>query len=411
MSKHILVLARGESRNYRLANGKPVFCDLDARVSVFTDKKNKDILLELDDIHAGHIVRWRRHQAILELAKEIHRVNPLCAVAAFSEEDVELAASIRREIGISGTDSDTAKKFRDKVYMKEMLAGAKTFRNPHFKGVFTKRDTEEFLDKYGKVVLKPRDSQGSKGVAIIENNEQIEEWFADDPPLHEFQLEEFVDGVLYHINSLVQGERAVFHSVAPYIPEMGNIDYYEGRPFVSVIETEPKVCETLEAVANEVITLLGLQKGVTHLEVFLNNKGEIVFCEVAARAGGGGIVAMIEEASGVNLNRELLKIELDEGWTDSLVPIGEERRSCGLIGIRNHRFGSVTSIPSLAEFKNTWIHRSEINSRIGMTALPASHCTDFSAFFIVSGKSYQETLDRILSINMHFNEHFKVESL
>ncbi len=410
MSDHILILVRGEKRNYYLSNGKAVFSDLKAAVTVFTDEKNKDNFKDLDQNEKIHVVRMRRHSEILNLALKIHRELPITAVAAFSEEDVELASNIRESLGIPGTNQDTARKFRDKVYMKHCLQNTKTFRIPRFKEKFNIADAKDFLKRYGKIVVKPRSSQGSKGVAILFTENQIDKWFAKEECQEEFQLEEYVSGVLYHINSLVQGGESVFHSLAPYIPEMGNIDFNEGSPFVSVIETDSKIIDKLESVADEVIQKLSLNKGVIHLEVFLNSADEVIFCEVAARSGGGGIVAMIEESTGVNLNRELLTIELDRPWSQDNVASSQDKKSCGLIGIRNNLFGTVKSLPDPKSLNHEWIHRHEISISVGETALPASHCTDFSAFFIVSGSTYKETFNRIMNIHNSFKNELKVDS-
>src|SRR5205823_3360212 len=58
-----------------------------------------------------------------------------------------------------------------------------------------------------------------------------------------------------------------------------------------------------------VVAALGIISAVTHLEVFHEPDGDLVFCEIAGRPGGGGVDRLVEQAYGVNLVGAALRLE------------------------------------------------------------------------------------------------------
>src|SRR5690625_7295779 len=51
----------------------------------------------------------------------------------------------------------------------------------------------------------------------------------------------------------------------------------------------------------DILRIFNLRNGVTHLELFKTKDNELVFCEIAARAGGAGVVPSIDISYSVNL--------------------------------------------------------------------------------------------------------------
>jgi hypothetical protein len=67
----------------------------------------------------------------------------------------------------------------------------------------------------------------------------------------------------------------------------------------------------LDSINREVISTLGLVRGVTHTE-FIKSRadGRFYFLEIAARVGGANIAETVEAATGLNLWAEWAKIEM-----------------------------------------------------------------------------------------------------
>ena len=69
--------------------------------------------------------------------------------------------------------------------------------------------------------------------------------------------------------------------------------------------------EALDSLNREVVSSLGLVRGVTHTEFIRSRKdGRFYFLETAARVGGANIAETVEAATGVNLWAEWARIEM-----------------------------------------------------------------------------------------------------
>jgi len=79
--------------------------------------------------------------------------------------------------------------------------------------------------------------------------------------------------------------------------------------------------KSLLKINREVITALGLVRGVTHAEFLrAHEDGKIYFIEVAARVGGAYISNEIEAATGINLWREWARLEIGSGKKPYALP-------------------------------------------------------------------------------------------
>jgi biotin carboxylase len=82
----------------------------------------------------------------------------------------------------------------------------------------------------------------------------------------------------------------------------------------------------LRQINRDLITALGLVRGVAHAEfIKAHSDGHFYFLECAARVGGAYINEMVEAATGVNLWREWARIEIEgEHGRYQLPPVREE---------------------------------------------------------------------------------------
>src|SRR5258706_3176081 len=85
-----------------------------------------------------------------------------------------------------------------------------------------------------------------------------------------------------------------------------------GGVFISRTLT-PESAETvaLKTLNEQVVSGLGMWRGVTHAEyIKANADGRIYFLEIAARVGGAHISDLVEAATGINLWAEWARIEI-----------------------------------------------------------------------------------------------------
>jgi hypothetical protein len=367
---------------------------------VFSDKL-RGKLPERPDCRVEYL-QYLDDASITELVLRIAATEGVASIATLDEQLVELAADLRARLALPGMQPEVARRFRNKVVMKRLLRDA-GLRTPEFVAdCADAAAVRALLARHGRIVVKPHDGMGSKGVSVIGDAAALEACLAGLRKPETYEAEEFIDGVLYHTNSVIAAGRVLYTGVAPYQEGMANIDYTAGTPFVTFMETSGERCERLRAFSAEVVRALGIENGVTHLEAFVRRDGEIVFCEVGARPGGGGIVYMVDLQDGVNL--ALAALLGDAGAVDqALAGTGYRDGRIGLIGLRNSGMGVVQLAPTAAALTRDWIHHSEIHVTDGVFRAPSAHCTDFTALFVLNADDPAQFAGRIKDIETSFS--------
>ena len=116
------------------------------------------------------------------------------------------------------------------------------------------------------------------------------------------------------MDSVVSESEVVFANVSKYGKPPMNVAQGGG---VFTTFTAPRGSDEdgrLRAINRELITALGLVRGVAHAEfIQAYDDGHFYFLECAARVGGAYINEMVEAATGINLWREWARIEIAGG--------------------------------------------------------------------------------------------------
>ena len=384
----LLLLARGEGKSYQDLAGRLILEDMPFDVVVFVNKAKRNYFTTNNPRIRIEEVRWSDPASIRERARELHQQTPFDAVGTLEEMMIDFAAELRDELGIPGMGAEEVRRFRDKTEMKRRLADSGILL-PRFCLCTDRNDVLRLLLDYEKIILKPIDGQGAREVACIQSMEELESWYGSCEQPELFQAEQFVDGVLYHVNALVCDGKIRLTASAPYLPGMANIDFSSGAPFVSVILTDGEIKRRLEQTSNQVIAGLGLRNGITHLECFVTPNDEIVFCEIAIRPGGGGIVWMIEAQYGVNYAAATLMLEMGMGET-LRIPAASDANVVGLMGFRSKDSGFVARMPSAETFSDEWIHLFRPVAEQGSFVAKAAHCTDYLGLIIFESTDRDE---------------------
>jgi hypothetical protein len=238
--------------------------------------------------------------AVLDAARAAARRHRPRAILSLAEIDVERAAQLRSEFNLPGLDTISAAAYRDKILMKK-YAQAAGIRVPDFASVTSAGEIAGFMASHpGRVVVKPRGGSGSSGVYVLETPDEA--WNLDDVVATEpYQVEEFVDGVLHHVDAFrVLG--APIAAVASHYTGQGCLEHWTDAPFGSrTLGHNDPASERLVAETWRLVDALPSPQTVcVHAEFFVTGSGEIVLCEVAARVGGGPIPRMLREVLGVD---------------------------------------------------------------------------------------------------------------
>ena len=258
---------------------------------------------------------------MLDLSKtdEVNRVVSFLArtrvidfIVALDDYDVWTAANLREHLRIPGMGETTVRYFRDKLAMR-LRARENNIPVPDFIHVLNYNKVSEFIDRVPLPwMLKPRAEASTIGIAKINT---IDDFWSRVDTLGDRQsfylLERFIPGEVYHVDSLVVDREIVFAEAHLYGKPPLNV-YHEGGIFTT--RTIPRASEDeiiLKELNCQILSALGLVRGVTHTEFIKGHDGNFYFLETAARVGGANIAEMVEAATGINLWREWAKIELN----------------------------------------------------------------------------------------------------
>lgn len=320
-------------------------------------------------------------------------------IVAVHEKVILLAAELREELGLAGLDTRTALLFRDKVRMKQAVVAAGAARVPSHARLRGPEDLRSVDWSSGRKVVKSCLGAGSQDVYVVDSLRDAEVLVGDlDLAAHPFEIEEFIEGKMYHCDAVVQDGEVVFAAVSEYLSKPG--DYTPGGMGGSVLlhPAEDLAVRTGELNAR-VLRALGLRDGVTHLEVFHTPEDDLVFCEVAARPAGGGIDRIIERSYGINILEASLRLQAGlELTADAAAQPGPE--TWAVIGF----YPGPSENPGVPEerFEELGIAEHVRSGRSGDGAGGVRHCTDYQDKYVLRGSSRSDLDVRVAAIRRQY---------
>jgi len=222
-------------------------------------------------------------------------------VIALSEYDLLTAARVREALGVPGPTVDQVLPYRDKAAMKAAVA-AHGLRTPRFRAVSSALE----VPWSGPTILKPLSGVSSEGVSSHPTVDvALEAVRRKGVDVDAYEVEEFVEGPIIHVDGLVADGVPLTAVVSRYVGTC--LGFAEGDPLGSVqIDPDPEVV----AWAARCLAAVGITTGAFHLEAVESPEGP-VFLEVGARFGGAGVVDTFELATGVHLPSAHLRLLLE----------------------------------------------------------------------------------------------------
>ena len=389
-------------------DGHSIIDDIGDDLHVLTDRPSMQLFRTLfsGTIQGAPMRDFADADRTYDNIAEEHARKPFTGVGLIDEATMELAADLRARLGLPGIDPETANRFRDKTRMKELL-GAAGLRVPAYLHRVEAEAVRAMLAEHGKLVIKERKGFGSRGVTFVETMQDFESWIARQKRPEAYEVEEFISGPLYNVNAVVLDGRIAFLAVVFNRPGMADVDFSRGAPFVSHILPDGVLQDRFHAYAQQVRATLGLRNGIMHLECFLTPKDEIVFCEVAARPGGGGVMRLIEAQFGLNMARASLQIEMGLR-EDVLADVRRRPQIASFIGFRLASGGFVRAMPETAALSRPWVDRVTFRKTVGDFAAPAAHCTDFVAHIDYRADDETSFADRADELDAAFRADFQL---
>jgi biotin carboxylase len=294
----------------------------EAEVSVVSQDPEDKLPFRLRERIAGHY-RVRNCLDAQELlvatraiAKGVGKVDRL--TGALEQLQLPMAA-VREKLGIEGMWNETARRFRDKDRMKEVLraAGVPVARSHLAR---SHDEIRGFAREVGyPIVVKPQAGLGARATQRVQNDQDLEalpklgfhaSW---DEPL---QVEEFVRAREHTCETVTIKGQPVWRSGTRYFP--GPLEVLE-TPWIQYCVLLPREADDptftrFHHINTAALAALGIGTALTHMEWFLSGERMLVN-EVGARPPGVHIMPMMSIAHETDMIRNWAELVTFDRFT------------------------------------------------------------------------------------------------
>ncbi|MGA8941374.1 MAG: ATP-grasp domain-containing protein, partial [Thermoactinomyces sp.] len=342
------------------------------------------------------------NHAVEFTALKLYQQTPYRTIIATAERDILRAARLRDFLGLEGQSLDSALAFRDKVKMKSILKDA-GIRVPAYARLESAIDLYKFVHSHGyPVVVKPVDGMGSRNTTVLEN-EQDTLSYLEKGLGHNLEVEEFIEGEMYHIDGLILNGQIVLCWPSKYLNDC--LAFHEGKYLGSyLLSPQNPLTPRLQAYVQSILAILPSPQNTTfHAEVFHTPDDELVLCEVACRTGGSRICEEYRQAFEIDLTK--LAVQAQCGISVQLPKRVREkagpRSQFGFVGIPP-KCGTFVRGPAAEELP-AWVTEYRLLAQPGQVYDGAHTSVDYTVTLVVTGRSEQEVLDRIVEITAFFD--------
>ena len=303
------------------------------------------------------LIDVRDKEGILAYARE----KSICGVITDQTDiAVRSVAYVAENLGLPGIGYETGCLFTDKSLMRKRMAelGIKLLPNR------TVSSFDEALAYYreigGNVIIKPLDTQGSRGVQICRSEEELEAKYAEAARWssnHNVLIERFATGreflveglsLDYEFRNLCIGDTLYFD-----LP-----DAFAAKSRIFPTEADDGLRQRVLDLNTKIITGFGLKQGLTHSEYIMDGD-DIYLIETAARGGGVFISSDLIHYS-CGLDTEGFLLDIATGQQKGLPPIKPQQCVCGYLAFYIP-VGKVVRVSGVREVQELpFVHRNQL---------------------------------------------------
>ena len=277
------------------------------------------------------------------------------------------------------------------------------FRVPINKTIACYSDAVDFVNGFGKkMIIKPVDSSGSKGVFSIEPNEGFEDKFEKALSFSragKVIIEEFIEKKGHQIGGdgfLVDGN-LVFRC-------FGDIHFSKVNPVLPCSVSMPSLHskETIQKVHDTVQKLLkvsGMQMGALNFDIMVNENDEVFILEIGPRNGGNMIPELIELCTGVDLKYYSIKAAMGEDCSELKMTV--ENKYYSHYVIHSESDGVVKQIQKSEALKTALVFENA-NFKVGNSVEKFKSSANRLGVMLLHYRSENEMIDLIYNMKDHY---------
>jgi biotin carboxylase len=331
---------------------------------------------------------------IIEATTKAIEIKPDGVMTLASDMPLRTVASIAQTLGLKAISIKTAEVATNKLKMRDELERKKV-PIPCFYKV---DEFEEFKKvvrnfKTEKIIVKPADNSGSRGVQLCDTtNLNIKETYDYSKKFSrsgELIVEEYMNGPEVSVETFSLNGKV--HVIAitdkvttgtPYFVEMGH-----SQPSKLDIELQKEVCN----VATAAVLALEVFDGPSHVEIIVTEQGPKIV-ELGARLGGDNIsTSLVPLSTGVNLVKACIQLALGE-----IPDIKNKFNRAAIIKYIDPPKGEIISIHGIEEIRESrGVEEFVMLKHVGQTITEIRNSTERSGFLISSGDDLKDVTNQI----------------
>ena len=391
-SRRLLVLGAGRDQCFMLR------CAREMGVETLAIDGNSDAPgFVLADRSA--VISNRDVQGILDYL--VHTRTLIDGVSTMGSDIPHVVAEIAQALGVPGISPDSAGVAVDKFRMKECFSAAGILV-PDYSLVSSFETLPGLLHRWDRMVIKPLNQAGSRGVSLVSSRRELAEAFAQAVRYSEdgFVLaERFLPGDQISSESLIVAGRVYtpgladrnYDDLETYLPQILENGGWVPSKYAADVAS---IDRTIESCAQA----LGIENGVIKGDLVRCPDGQIAVIEVAARLSGGDFSeSLVPLGTGVNYVKQVIRQSL--GLPVEIEALTPTRAQC----VANRYFfakpGELLSIEGAEAMRSkSWVEKLEFSFEVG-DALPdvESHGQRLGVF-VVSGPDRETVEQRIAEV-------------
>lgn len=235
-----------------------------------------------------------------ELESKVLDWGSFSHVISCVESAVYPASLIRRPLHARMSKDSVILRCHDKLKMKQYLREFDVPMTP-FLTSEDPRSEEEILHLLGSpLVVKDRRLSGGRGMVIVHTADELKK--VREP---EQLFERFVKATESSVESFVHNGQILFQ----------NITFYRKPGHTSLLPTPQTLeeCADIQKLNEKILLGLGIQWGMSHVEVY-NTPTGVLFGEIALRPPGGYLMELLTYSYGFDAWEAFLAVELGEDF-------------------------------------------------------------------------------------------------
>lgn len=238
-------------------------------------------------------------QALVDALLRDHAEHPFTAIVALHEDDIVLSGELRERLDLPGQRAESAHAYRDKLVMKRHVTRS-AVACPRFAAVNSPRDLVTFADDVGgPVVVKPRWGSGATGVVRLDPAACSS--YAPADGWEQLIAEEWIDGPMISVDGLMVAGRPVALMVGRYTETcLTSLGSLVPHGILQADRADPLFAAALAVTADVIAALPPAPELRPFHAEFFDTPSGLVFCEIAARTGGGNLFLLMRNALGID---------------------------------------------------------------------------------------------------------------